>query len=271
MTIPTFYDRVIAESSNTPTNVGTVTVELTTPSPTMTFIGAGTSAGRLFSAVHSNNDVCYVHIYQKADPSKWCTAKCTYVSATDDLTFVAADVLSGSAGVGTLVTWTGVVICEETPVAALQTRSINRGSVIVRNDGSTTQSITSATYTKLTTSLATEETDQNGWWDHPNKKFQPTLAGIYRVSIGVCLGATLTDGATLIAVVYLNGAAYAHVFRGFAAANSATLSACGTVDVSMNGSSDYVEAYVYQSSGSAVSTVAGAERVFFCASRVAEV
>lgn len=110
MAVPKVYNRVIAESSNTPGATGTVTVELTTPSPNLTFVGGGTSAGVLFSAVHSNGDLIWCHIYQKNDPSKWCYALCTYVSASDDLTFSAADVLSGSAGAATLVTWTDVVV-----------------------------------------------------------------------------------------------------------------------------------------------------------------
>lgn len=107
------FPRVIETSSNTPADSGTVSISLSGTSPTMTFIGAGTSAGRVFNDDLATGETCLVHIYQTNDPSLWCEAQVTFTDATPDtLTFVAADVKYGSAGAGTLVTWTGTVTCE---------------------------------------------------------------------------------------------------------------------------------------------------------------
>lgn len=109
----TYQNRVIETSSNTPTNTGTVTINLSGTSPTMTFIGSGTSAGRLFDDVYASADtIPSVHIYQTNSPSLWCVANITFTAGTPDtLTFVAANVHDGSAGAGALVTFTGTVTC----------------------------------------------------------------------------------------------------------------------------------------------------------------
>src|SRR4030067_877104 len=98
----TYQNRVIETSSNTPTNTGTVTINLSGTSPTMTFIGSGTSAGRLFDDVYASADtIPSVHIYQTNSPSLWCVANITFTAGTPDtLTFVAANVHDGSAGAG---------------------------------------------------------------------------------------------------------------------------------------------------------------------------
>ena len=119
-----YFPRVIETSSNTPADSGTVSVSLSGTSPTMTFIGAGTSAGRLFDDVLASTETCLVHIFQTNDPSLWMEVQATFTAAAPDtLTFVAANVKDGSAGAGTLVTWTSTVTCEMHAGADTQTRN----------------------------------------------------------------------------------------------------------------------------------------------------
>ena len=115
----TYQNRCIETSSNTPTNSGTVTVNLSGTSPTMTFIGSGTSVGRLFDDVYNSTDtIPNVHIYQTNDPSLWCSVRATFTAGSPDtLTFVAVNVRDGSAGAGALVTFTGAVTCVVMPDA----------------------------------------------------------------------------------------------------------------------------------------------------------
>lgn len=234
----------------------------TTGTGTMT-LGAAESGYAAFAAGDNGKSFDIVII----DGTAWEVAReCLYTHSGTTLTRGTLE----SSSTGSAISLSGSAKVYVTNTAERINRAINRGAVIVRNDGSATQSIASATYTKVTTALATEEVDQNGWWDHAASKFLPTVGGVFEIHCGVTLGGTLTDGSTVICVIYKNGSAYVHAFRGFAAIATATLTAAGSVLVSLNGSTDYIEMYAYQSTGSSVSTVAGAERVFFCAAKISE-
>lgn len=107
-----FYNRVIETSSNTPANSGTVSVSLSGTSPTMTFIGGGTSAGRKFVDVVPTGSVALVHIYQTNNPALWMEVDATFTDASPDtLTFTSAAVRDGSSGAASYVTWTSTVTC----------------------------------------------------------------------------------------------------------------------------------------------------------------
>jgi hypothetical protein len=150
---------------------------------------------------------------------------------------------------------------------------LSRGAVIVRNDGTTTLSVAASTFTKLTC-INAEEADPLGWWDNANARFQPTRAGIYSVSMGATVNMALTtvgQVASVLGCVRKNGSDFAHVARawvyqdvGIAAKN---VGVSGSVLVSLNGSTDFVEPFVWQNDpgASARSTLAGAERQFFMA------
>lgn len=100
------------------------------------------------------------------------------------------------------------------------------------------QSVTKATYTKVT--LDTEEFDTNN--NFASSRFTPTVPGYYQINGQVYGYGTTT--ATVIAVLYKNGSAY--VYGSFAAANSSTnaVSTVSTV-VYMNGTTDYIELWGY--------------------------
>lgn len=109
-----------------------------------------------------------------------------------------------------------------------------------------TQSIGVATQTKLT--FATEEFDTNSNYDNTtNYRFQPTVAGYYQVNLGIQLASGQT---VLIGYIYKNGTNFKSASRDSATANQTTLTTSALVY--LNGSTDYIEAFIYTSAAATV-------------------
>lgn len=111
-----------------------------------------------------------------------------------------------------------------------------------------TQSISVATTVKL--QFGTESFDTNNCYDTSNYRFTPTVAGYYQINITVSAQTTAAKYG-LLAIIYKNG--FNTVFGSTALAeqyNYPYSNASGLVY--LNGSTDYVEAYVnaYGVSGS---------------------
>jgi hypothetical protein len=108
-----------------------------------------------------------------------------------------------------------------------------------------------ATFTRLV--FATEEFDTNS--NFASNRFTPTVEGYYQIS-----GATAGGFSTLIVSVFKNGTEYK---RG-SQALGATLSAANVSTlVYLNGSTDYVELYWYQASGSTQNSTQGIALSYF--------
>lgn len=130
----------------------------------------------------------------------------------------------------------------------------NGGHVFVQNDNINTQTLTLGAYNRLRGNsdspssgvLRTEVTDQEGWWDAGIARFQPTRAGRYFVSMSVQCAYTGSSAFSLtIAALYKNGSLYLWGARNeVTAANPATGGTIAAV-VELNGSTDYLEPYVY--------------------------
>lgn len=109
------------------------------------------------------------------------------------------------------------------------------------------QSITNAVSTKIT--FNTEFFDTNSNFDSStNYRFTPTVAGYYQVSYVVFLSSA---AGIISAVLQKNGVQYL--------VTQAPLSLTGvglplSTLVYLNGTTDYIEAYVYQTSGSTLTT-----------------
>jgi hypothetical protein len=103
--------------------------------------------------------------------------------------------------------------------------------------GGANQSLTTATFTKV--QLSTEEYDTNSNFDNAtNYRFTPTIAGYYQISGAVGLTGTNTR---ILCTIYKNGSEY---FRGIdATANLSQVTVSGLIY--FNGSTDYIELYVY--------------------------
>lgn len=135
-------------------------------------------------------------------------------------------------------------------------------SVHIRNNGSTTQSLSSGTSTKISGALTTVVTNTDSWWDTTNKKFVPNVSGKYLVTV-----ATQGDSSVvqLVAQIYVNGSIIAN---GPGWYGTSYCSCFNSQVVELNGSSDYVEFYVF-SSGSA-NTNAAADNTYFKATRIGD-
>ena len=107
--------------------------------------------------------------------------------------------------------------------------------------GTSNQGITPSTWTKV--QLNAEEYDTNGNFDSTtNYRFTPTVAGKYLVGF-----AMNTNASAVTFAIYKNGSLYKYFPMG-----------AGTVTVECNGSTDYVEWYVYLT-GSSIVLYSGAD------------
>ena len=126
----------------------------------------------------------------------------------------------------------------------------NSGNVLLQYNGqstptfsavpSTTQSISANTWTKL--NFATEQWDTNSNYDAPNSRFTPTVAGYYQISAGVN---TAASGAGVVLIgFYKNGSEYRRGGQIYTPV-AQNLVPCGSFLIYLNGSTDYVEMYIY--------------------------
>jgi hypothetical protein len=114
----------------------------------------------------------------------------------------------------------------------------------------TNQSISNNTWTKLIMNV--EEWDTASCFDTTNYRFTPNVAGYYQITCSVAGGGTSSGNGTAIAV-YKNGGGYktgnASLYMSGFGQNT-----IGTALVYLNGSTDYVEAWMVQVTGSTQST-----------------
>lgn len=97
-----------------------------------------------------------------------------------------------------------------------------------------------------------------------NFRFTPLLAGLYRVTLAVVAASSATE--TCQAIIYKNGA---DAFEGpyMSGVSSASFNSQMSVDITMNGSTDYLEGNVYLPSG-VTTLVGGIKSTFFSAYRI---
>jgi len=120
------------------------------------------------------------------------------------------------------------------------------------------QAISSATNTKV--QFNAEEFDTGNAYDSTtNFRFQPTVAGKYIISTGVALSST----ANILLQLYKNGSSY----KTLGTITNVLMTNCnGSGIVDMNGSTDYIEIYVYSSVANNVSN--SQTQTFFQASKI---
>jgi len=121
---------------------------------------------------------------------------------------------------------------------------------------STTQSVNNATSTKVL--YGTEEFDTNN--NFASSRFTPTVAGYYQINAAIYFAGT---GMTNIQLyIYKNGS---QIFTNLAA-GGISVTDFGIQHASLvylNGSTDYVEAYCYQASGSSQTLASGSANTYF--------
>ena len=139
----------------------------------------------------------------------------------------------------------GSVTLEEAVTASNLTITVPAVTATMAIDGpafsayqSTSQSIATTTYTKI--QFQTELWDTANCFDNSSTyRFTPNVAGYYQVNGGAT---TVTTSTTLIVDLYKNGSSYTRLGYGFPTAPNVY----GTSQVYLNGSTDYVELYVFQ-------------------------
>lgn len=125
---------------------------------------------------------------------------------------------------------------------------------------SSSQTISGGVATKIT--FTTEEFDTNSNYDTTTSRFTPTVAGYYQIDAAVSYQ-NATAGELMKAQIYKNGTSFK---VGGLAASTATQGACSPVSalISMNGSTDYVEVYIFASGlGGTTPTNATANSTYF--------
>lgn len=113
----------------------------------------------------------------------------------------------------------------------------------------TAQSIPNATFTKV--AFQTKEFDTNNCYDSTtNYRFTPTVAGYYQVNAQVDF-VNMVAAGTVFPMLYKNGAQAKAGQRITPPINN--LGVVLSTLIYMNGTTDYLEVYVYQASGAAQS------------------
>jgi hypothetical protein len=174
------------------------------------------------------------------------------------LTTTPLAVTSGGTGV-TTSTGTGAVVRGTSPTITGATITVAATAAPAFSAyQSTLQSLTSATFTKL--SLQTEEFDTNSNYDNAtNYRFTPTVAGYYQInsSVGV-----VSSSAIFLVSVYKNGVELKRGVQYGGAAGSGNQAVVSAL-VYLNGTTDYVESYGYQGSGGAINSAAVLYATYF--------
>ena len=117
---------------------------------------------------------------------------------------------------------------------------------------SANQSINNGTFTKV--QVDTEEFDTASNYDNStNYRFTPTVSGYYQINAEVKMAAS---SATLLVSIYKNGAEAKRGNQSGLAASSGQAASVSCL-IYLNGSTDYIELYVLQSSGGALNVEGG--------------
>ena len=109
------------------------------------------------------------------------------------------------------------------------------------------QSISNNTETKVTCSLETLDTD-NAYDNSTNYRFTPQTAGHYLITGGFRVSSY--QAGRVVSWIRKNGSQDHAVNEHYGDVSGATQSALSTKIIEFNGTTDYVELYVYQNSGS---------------------
>lgn len=121
----------------------------------------------------------------------------------------------------------------------------------------TGQSVSNNTNTKI--NFTTEVFDSNGAYDASNSRFTPQVAGYYQINIVVTFD-NGANGTINSAWVAKNGSPACRSWFP-----SVTGQYCGaqvSAVIYLNGSTDYIEAYAFQNTGSSKTTLTGTDSGF---------
>jgi hypothetical protein len=115
--------------------------------------------------------------------------------------------------------------------------------------------LSNAAFTKVL--FDTENFDTNN--NYASSRFTPTVAGYYQINAGIGQSGTLTSNNNIIGL-YKTGIWSASGSTAGGASNNGYWTVSGLFY--MNGSTDYVEVFIFQNSGSSITTNNGAQFSF---------
>jgi hypothetical protein len=183
---------------------------------------------------------------------------------------------SGAGGVITTADNSGTLQLKSggTTIATISSTglALNTGNITVPSTAApafsayagSAQNTTSNVYTKV--QFPNEEFDTNNNFDSStNYRFTPTVAGYYQLNVSVSVNGS---PARFAIQLYKNGSAYKIITDISCGTGTTPNAIAGSAVVYFNGSTDYVELWVYQSSGGALGTAATAAANYFQASFV---
>jgi len=125
-------------------------------------------------------------------------------------------------------------------------------------------SCATATYTKIAFQVKEFDT-ANAFDNTTNYRFQPLVAGYYQVNLALVWGTSGTGFG--ISTIFKNGSEFKRGSANtFVAANN--ISSIASAIIYLNGSTDYIEGYAYQATGSTLSTYSGLNYDYFQAAMV---
>lgn len=172
------------------------------------------------------------------------------------------------AGANKLVTagGGGVVLTPASSIASDVTVNIPSRAGNLAMDGpafsawvaSANQTISTGVFTKI--ALSVEGFDTNSNFDSTtNYRFQPTVAGYYQINASVDLLFTVVANYEWLGTIAKNGDVdyqrFGNTFNGNCPVNPSARQFDGSTLLYLNGSTDYIELYVYQSSGANATAV----------------
>lgn len=118
--------------------------------------------------------------------------------------------------------------------------------------------IANTTYTKITLDAETYDTNSN----FASSRFTPTVAGYYQINGAVAIPST-TNNNGVAATIFKNGNLYSIGASGMGSVGQLYAASSISDCIYMNGSTDYVELYVYGAQGASFSLVASSSQTYF--------
>lgn len=170
------------------------------------------------------------------------------VSRDAFLTLAATKIgLSGQAGVSNTANWalSGNDLVSTVTGKVKATDAFVGKAIAFRAHNAAVTAVGAGTKMALTA----EDFDSHLWYDAPNSRFQPQQAGYYNVTVRIVSNVVLAVGNVIEARIHKNGAFYDANRSQVANAVSGVYVEVNEI-VFMNGSTDYLEAFAYQDSGS---------------------
>lgn len=226
---------------------GTADALTLTPSPAITAYAAGQTF-RFIAGASPNTGAATVAI----------SGLTTKELQNDGAALAAGDITAGKM---CEIIYDGTVFQLQHVVVAIKPIAFHANKNATNQTG-----IATGTFTKVT--FTNEVFDIGGHYDAANSKFQPTVAGKYLVGARIRWD-TAVDQTQMGIHLYKNGSIYQSSDARASGTSGPTNEIWAIID--LNGSTDYVEVYAQQSSGSNKDIQAGVGNIFsnFFATRVA--